>query len=200
MVVLLAGSSDAQAVAAAANGVPAANGAGAGAADQQTASAPTGLLSHSWEACACLQFVRIFGPMLGLAPLSREALESSLADPGASGAALPALQWRLLQPGTAPCPEGDGWYAELRRACANGGVPLEPALAERLEQASYAELEPRERLLLLLALCNAVAPECDATELTHLDGTADDMVRASMRSIAAGACLPPRMLVDAAEA
>ncbi|KAJ1628999.1 hypothetical protein T492DRAFT_841159 [Pavlovales sp. CCMP2436] len=132
-------------------------------------------LQLSWQACAVLQFVRVFGPMLRLAPLKRAELEKALCEPGADRP-LHELQWRLLRPGTSPCPEGDVWFEELRKAARKPTMRLEPAVAERLFAVNYyEELEALERLALLLALCDATAPECDAASLTHLDGTADGM-------------------------
>ena len=99
---------------------------------------------------------------------------------GASTATLPDLHWKLLRPGTdAPRPDGESWYTELRKQASDGLIRLDTALASRLAAAvGYTELSAAERLALLLAHCNAAAPPCEVSELTHLDGTADAMVRA----------------------
>ena len=149
-------------------------------------------ISFAPEACSFLSFLTIFGPMLGLAPLPRDDLERCLREPS-SYRRLIEMQWQMMQP-SAPCPEGDAWYAELRVVVARDVVVLEPELVARVASVGYAELSDRDRLAILLALCEAVAPEVDPHDLGHIGGDAAAMVRApSARSCArplalAGAC------------
>jgi len=103
-------------------------------------------LSHTREGCACVHFVHIFGPMLKLAPLSRDELDKALGDPsalsaatpgvgGASTATLPDLHWKLLRPGTdAPRPDGESWYTELRKQAADGVIRLGLAMRQDAER------------------------------------------------------------------
>jgi hypothetical protein len=125
--------------------------------------APQQPISFAPEACASLSFLSIFGPMLGLAPLPRDDLERCLREPGVYRQLI-EMQWQMMQP-NAPCPAGDAWYAELRTVVAKGVVVVEPALAERVASAGYAELSDHDRLAVLLALCEAVAPAVDPQDL-----------------------------------
>ena len=112
-------------------------------------AAPQQPISFAPEACASLSFLSIFGPMLGLAPLPRDDLERCLREPGVYRQLI-EMQWQMMQP-NAPCPAGD---------------------------AGYAELSDHDRLAVLLALCEAVAPAVDPQDLGHLGGDAAAMVRA----------------------
>lgn len=144
---------------------------------------PPEYISFAPEACSCLHFLTVFGPMLGLAPLPRDDLERCLREPSVYRR-LVEMQWQMMQP-SAPCPPGDdAWYAELRTVVAKDVVVLEPALAARVASVGYAALSDHDRLAILLALCAAVAPEVDPQHLGHLGGDADAMVRARASALA----------------
>jgi hypothetical protein len=115
--------------------------------------------------------------MLGFTPLARDDLERCLREPSLQRQLI-EVQWRMLQP-SAPCPSGDAWYAELRTVLAKGVLLLEPSLATRVASIEYAALNDHDRLAILLALCEAVAPEVDPQHLGHVGGEADGMVRNS---------------------
>ena len=132
---------------------------------------------HTWEACACLQFLHIYGPRLKVPKIKWDDLERCLADPAGSSD-LVVAQAKIMNPLTQlDAVDELAWYKSVAGLLTSGELELDDDLARRINTVSYRDLQPVERLRLLLALCEEFCPDWHPEELRHVGGHADGMVR-----------------------